>query len=67
MGDAFVANLSNRIVRVLRRLDSPADRARESLRCRTLAVDRYGWNRVADDLEAQYRLAVGSSVTGARS
>jgi glycosyltransferase involved in cell wall biosynthesis len=67
MGDAFVANLSNRIVRVLRRLDSPADRARESLRCRTLAVDRYGWNRVADDLEAQYRLAVGSSVTAARS
>jgi hypothetical protein len=62
MGSTFVTNLADRIVHVLGMLRIPADRARESLRCRALAVDRYGWDRVADDLEAQYRLAIASSV-----
>lgn len=60
MGDAFVSGLAAGVVRVLRRLETPADRARESLRCRALAVERYGWSRVAADLEAQYLLAQAS-------
>jgi glycosyltransferase involved in cell wall biosynthesis len=62
MQPSFVSSLADRIVEVLDMLQIPADRARESLRCRALAVDRYGWGRVAEDLEAQYRLAIASSV-----
>jgi glycosyltransferase involved in cell wall biosynthesis len=58
MGSAFVSNLADHIVQVMRMLGTPADRARESLRCRTLALERYGWDRVASDLEAQYVLAI---------
>lgn len=65
MGSAFVTNLADRIVQVLRLLGTPADRARESLRCRALAVERYGWGRVAADLEAQYILAMNSPRDGA--
>jgi glycosyltransferase involved in cell wall biosynthesis len=65
MQPSFVSNLADRIVEVLDMLQIPTDRARESLRCRTLAVNRYGWARVAEDLEARYRLAVTSSVTEA--
>jgi glycosyltransferase involved in cell wall biosynthesis len=66
MGNAFVANLGERIVEVLRRLAIPTDRARESLRCRALAVERYGWERVAADLETQYQLAMTPSEAAPR-
>lgn len=61
MGDAFVADLATAVVRVLQRLEAPADRKRGRARCRALAVDRYGWPRVAADLESQYLQARSAS------
>lgn len=55
MDPSFVVqHVAGALTRVLRRLNSPAEARRWSERCRELAVEGYGWGRVARDLEEAY-------------
>ena len=63
-GPDLVDALAQRLVAVLRRVATPTDSARWRARCRALAVERYGWDRVAGDLEDAY-VAVLATTSGA--
>ncbi len=52
--ETFVADLADKVVRLLRYLATPGIREQVTYQCRTLAVQKYDWERVVDQLERVY-------------
>lgn len=62
IGPGLVDALAHGLVSVLRRVATPTNAAYWRARCRALAAERYGWDRVAGDLEDTYAAVLTSPI-----